>query len=67
MYSYSEPQLLQGILAQLARGNMLLEEVLQRQDRLEQRLRDLEDSTDERLRQQAVEIRSRIDDLLLRV
>jgi hypothetical protein len=67
MYSYSEPQLLQGIQAQLARGNMLMEEVLKRQDRLEQRMQALEDGTAEQLRRQAVEIRSRIDDLLLRV
>ena len=67
MYSYSEPQLLQGILAQLARGNMLMEEMIRRQEQLEQRLQNLEGSTDEQLRRQAVEIRSRIDDLLLRV
>ncbi len=67
MYSYSEPQLLQGILAQLARGNMLMEEVLRRQEQLEQRMQALEESTEEQLRRQSVEIRSRIDDLLMRV
>jgi len=67
MYIYSEAQLLQGILAQLARSNMLMEELVRRQDRLELLLGELEQQTGEQLRQQAVEIRSRIDDLLLRV
>ncbi|MCB1219846.1 MAG: hypothetical protein H7A35_09705 [Planctomycetales bacterium] len=67
MYIYSETQLMQGILAQLARGNMLMEEVLRQQEQLEQRMQALEESTEEQLRRQAVEIRSRIDDMLLRV
>ncbi|MCB1188657.1 hypothetical protein KDL29_15960 [bacterium] len=67
MYIYSETQLMQGILAQLARGNMLMEEVLRRQEQLEQRMQALEENTEEQLRRQAVEIRSRIDDMLLRV
>ena len=46
MYIYSETQLMQGILAQLARGNMLMEEVLRQQEQLEQRMQALEESTE---------------------
>ncbi|MCB1216521.1 MAG: hypothetical protein R3F46_10050 [bacterium] len=67
MYIYSEAQLMQGILAQLARGNMMMEEMIRRQERLELLLGEHEAATEEQLRRQAVEIRSRIDDLLLRV
>ncbi len=67
MYVYSETQLLQGIMSQLSRGNHLMEDLLKRHELLEQRLDRLEAGTEEKLQRQAQEIRSRIDDLLLRL
>ncbi len=67
MYVYSETQILQGIMTQLSRGNHLMEDLLSRHEQLEKRLDRLEQGTEEKLKQQSLEIRSRMDDLLLRL